>query len=199
MCARRNGRRGRGAAAAALLLALAADAAAAELPRGFGDISVGDPWSGIESRHEFRALSDVSSAWDQYVHDCGYREVVLEAENGRLMVTVNDFVVTELTFVTAIRPGSDLLAAADEVMQTYGQPDSASMRDLVGAVTIDRDRVNYVTLHYSEPREVRVSLSGEDLWQYQVSVRLAQHRWHENKTLQCARARERAAQAQPAQ
>ena len=76
-------------------------------------------------------------------------------------------------------------------MKSYGQPAQASMRDFSGQVTIDPAKVNFVNLSYGDKRLVEFSLSGEDLWQYQVSVRYEHYRWHQNKTLRCARDLER--------
>ena len=178
---------------ALLLLAAAGAAAASELPKGFGGIDVGDSWNDIQARFHFRNLAGIVSPWDRYVSECGYRAVQLDAKNGVINVTANDFVVTEVSLTTPIKSGSDVLGVADLVMQTYGQPDAASMRNQLGAVTITRDDVNYVTLDYHSPREVRFTISGRDLWRYQVRVLFQQHRWHENKTLQCARAKDRQA------
>jgi len=167
--------------------------AGAELPAGFGGIRVGDAWLDLKDQFRFRNLVALTTPWDHQVNECGYRSVLLATENGELLVTVNDFVVTDVSYVTPIKPGSDLLQVADVVMENYGQPDRASMRDAVGKVTIDRDRVNYITLSYSDPRPVRFMLSGAELWRYQITVDFPHRSWHENKTARCAR--EKASQA----
>jgi len=159
----------------------------AELPAGFGGIRVGDAWLDLRDQFKFRNMVALTTPWDRQVNECGYRSVLLATENGELLVTVNDFVVTDVSYVTPIKPGSDLLQVADVVMENYGQPDRASMRDAVGKVTIDRDRVNYITLSYSDPRPVRFMLSGAELWRYQITVDFPHRRWHENKTARCAR------------
>jgi hypothetical protein len=115
---------------------------------------------------------------------------IIAVEQGKLLLTANDNIVTEVTFITDIKPGSDLTAAADLVIKNYGQPDRASMRDVAGQVTLDRAAVNYVNLVYGRKRRVEFSLSGRELWKYQVSVQFEHYRWHQNKTLRCAREKE---------
>ncbi len=158
-----------------------------DLPRGFAGIAVGAQWADIESQFDFQDLAPPTTPWDEHVAQCGYRSVLLDTDNGELLLTVNDFVVTDISYTTPIKPDSDLLAVADLVMQSYGQPDSASMRSVTGDVTIDKDKVNFITLAYNRANGVVFAISGRELWQYQISVRLERYRWHENKTLRCAR------------
>ena len=68
------------------------------------------------------------------------------------------------------------------------------MRDLFGQVTIDKDRVNFITLEYDRRDQIVFYISGRELWQYQIRVQLERYRWHENKTLRCARAKDAAAE-----
>lgn len=187
-------RTARGIAAAALLLwHVVAPAQPNELPAGFAGIKVGDPFEEVAGQYPLQNLNGLATPWDTYVHECGFRTASLDAENGELLVTFNDFVVTELSYITPIKPDTDLLAVADLVMQNYGQPDRASMRSLFGKVTIDKDEVNFITLSYRAPRRVEFTISGRELWQYRITVRFEQDRWHENNTLRCAREKEKAA------
>ena len=167
--------------------------AQSELPSGFGGITVGMPWEEVASAYQSKLLDSSSSALDRFSLECGYRTALVKVENGELLVIANDGVVTNITYITPIQPGSDLMAAADLVMNNYGQPDVASMRDLAGRVTLDRARVNYVTLVYGRKRRVEFKLSGRELWHYEVSIRFEHYRWHENKGLRCAREKERLA------
>ena len=165
---------------------------AAELPAGFGGINVGDSWLDVQGRRDYESLADLSSPWGRHVQECGYYSVRLPADKGQLLITVHDFVVTDLSYVTPINEGSDLLAVADLVMNTYGQPDSAAMRNAVGTVSIDKDDVNYITLDYSKgARPVQFNISGRALWRYQIKVRYEHYRWHENRTYRCAREKEK--------
>jgi len=188
-------RRARAGALAGALLALPGAGAAAELPTGFGGIEIGDAWTSAESLHPFREVADASSRWDRYIRECGYRAVVVDAGDGRLLVTVNDFVVTGLSYATPLEPGTDVMEVAQTVLDAYGQPDVAVMRDVYGSVTIDPGQVNYVTLEYEAPDAVRFSVSGRSLWSYQIQVEHEHRRWHENRTAQCARELDRAADA----
>lgn len=186
--------RARWTAAAVLLLCHAgASAQLTELPAGFAGIKVGDPFDEVAAQYKLKNLNGLATPWDTYVHECGFRTASLTAENGELLVTFNDFVVTELSYITPIKPNTDLLAVADLVMQNYGQPDRASMRSIFGKVTIDKDEVNFITLSYRSPRRVDFTVSGRALWQYRITVKFEQDRWHENNTMRCAREKEKAA------
>ena len=161
------------------------------LPSGFGGVSVGMKWDEVASQFELQSLDGAGSSLDEFAAQCGYRTALLPVDQGKLLLTANDHIVTEVAYITTIKAGSDLVAAADLVMQSYGQPAQASMRDLSGQVTIDPGKVNFVNLSYGSKRKVEFSLSGRDLWQYQVSVTYEHYRWHQNKTLRCARDLER--------
>ena len=167
--------------------------AQSDLPSGFGGISVGAAWTDIENAYEFRRLDSSSTPLDRFAAECGFRSLALDAQEGELLVTVNDFVVTDIGYITPIQPDSDLVAVADLVMRNYGQPDRASMRNLLGQVTIDRDQVNFVTLEYRQKKAVEFTLTGRDQWEYRIRVRYEHHRWHENRTMRCAREREKEA------
>ena len=178
---------------ALLLVAFTSAAAQTDLPHGFGGISVGAGWEDIEGRFEFQRLDASSTPLDHYASQCGFRSLTLETQDGELLLTVNDFVVTDIAYVTAIQPDSDLLAVADLVMQNYGQPDRALMRNLLGQVTIDRDEVNFITLEYRNRRAVQFTIAGREQWEYRIRVRFEHHRWHENRTMRCAREKEKEA------
>ena len=166
-----------------------------ELPTGFGGINLGDSWQDVADSFELQDLDGLATPWDTYVQDCGYRNALLKAENGEVIITFEDFVVVQLGYVTPIKPETNLLTVADLVMQNYGQPDRASMRNIFGKVTIDKDQVNFITLTYGSPRTVEFNISGRGLWEYRIAVHYARKRWHENNTLRCARDREKEAAA----
>ncbi|MCA8967296.1 MAG: hypothetical protein KDC48_20615 [Planctomycetes bacterium] len=177
-------------------MVLATSVAAEDLPTGFGGITIGMPWGEVEARFPFEPRDQPVTAWDGFVRECGYRSVRIPAENGELLVEADDFTVTSVSYVSPIQPGSDLLAVADLVLRSYGQPDRATQRDALGQVTLDRAAVQYVTLEYGDPQPVVFTVAGGALWQYQVQVRSGQERWHMNRMLRCARDRERAATPQ---
>lgn len=181
------------AAMAALAYSMAASA---QLPTGFGSLHVGQSWIDIEGKFAYQDLSDASTLTERLAQECGYKHVVTRTGGGSLLITTNDFVVTELAYVTPLEPGSDLMAVADLVIQTYGQPKSASMRTALGQATIDRARVNYIELVYESEHPVTFFVSGQALWEYQITVRYARTRWHQNKTFRCAREREKALAAE---
>ena len=170
-----------------LLLIAGTTAATTPLPTGFAGVEVGRAWIEVQDRHPFEDLATPTTDWGKFVTDCGYRSVLATIENGQLMVTVNDFVITDVSYTTAIEAGSDLFSVADLVIQNYGQPSAAIMRDLFGQVTIDKERVNFITLEYDRRDQIVFYISGRELWQYQIRVQLERYRWHENKTLRCAR------------
>jgi hypothetical protein len=169
-----------------------AHAQSTDLPTGFGPISVGQAWIDIEGNFPYTDLSDASSLPERLAQECGYKHVRMATEQGSLLVTTNDFVVTELVLVSSLNEGSDLMAVADLVMQTYGQPKLASMRTTLGLTTIDRTRVNHIEIAYEGEHAVSFFVSGASLWEYQISVRFNRSRWHQNKTYRCAREREKA-------
>ena len=172
-------------------LMLVATASAEVLPNGFGGITVGMPWTDIEGRFSYESRDTPATAWDNHVRACGYRSVRIPADSGELLVEAVDFTVTSVSFVSPIKPGSDLLAVADLVLRNYGQPRRATQRSAVGRVTLDPAAVQYITLEYGDPQPVVFSVSGAELWNYQVQVRFEHERWHLNRMLRCARDRER--------
>lgn len=178
------------------LLLVALPGIAAELPTGFGPLTVGQPWIEIEGNFPYRDLSDASSLPERLAQECGFKHVSMQTESGTLLVTTNDFVVTEIALVAALEPDSDLMQVADLVMQTYGQPKSAAMRTALGQATIDRGRVNYIELVYDAEHPVTFHVSGATLWEYQISIRFKASRWHQNKTDRCARERQKTIEAQ---
>ncbi len=178
---------------AAVLFSGAGLAQQSELPTGFGGINVGDKWEDVADNFELQDLDGLATPWDTYVQECGYRNALLKAEKGELIITFEDFIVTDLSYITPIKPDTDLLTVADLVMQNYGQPDRASMRNIFGKVTIDKDQVNFITLTYGSPRAVEFTISGRDLWEYRIAAHYARKRWHENNTLRCARELEKQA------
>ena len=167
--------------------------ASTTLPKGFAGIEIGALWDQVADLHDFQNLATTTTEWGAYVAECGYRSVLTSFDQGQLMITVNDSIVTDVSYITSVEPASDLFALADLVIQSYGQPDSAIMRDLFGQVTIDEDRVNFITLQYRRRNDVTFYISGRELWQYQIRVQLERYRWHENKTLRCAREKDAAA------
>ncbi len=161
------------------------------LPTGFGGIEVGMPWNAIESGFRYESREQPVTAWDGYVRDCGYRSVSIAADNGELLVDAEDFVVTSVAYVSALQPGSDLLAVADLVLSSYGEPARATQRDVLGQVTLDRSTVQFITVEYDDPQPVVFSISGAGVWQYEVRVSYQHERWHRNRMLRCARDREK--------
>jgi hypothetical protein len=189
---RAAGLRGIGRALIALLLfAIAAAPARANdvLPTGFSAINVGAAWIDVEGLYAYTDLSDASTLSERLNQECGYKTVLMQTQDGELMVTINDFVVTDLSFATPLQPGSDLMAVANVVMQTYGQPQAATMRDALGKATLDNQRVNHVELRYQAQHPVTFYVSGAAVWRYQINVHYAQRRWHQNKNFRCARTR----------
>lgn len=176
-----------------LLVFALAQAQPSETPAGFGGITIGDSFEDVSAKFPLQNLDGLATPWDTYLYDCGYRTARLDAEKGELLITFNDFIVTQLSYITPIKPDTDLLAVADLVMQNYGQPDLASMRSLFGTVTIDKDDVNFITLTYTKPRKVEFTISGEDIWEYRITVSFERSRWHENSTTRCAREKEKQA------
>lgn len=149
-----------------LFLGLETLAATTALPKGFAGIDVGRPWSEVKDLYTFEDLATPTTAWGKFVADCGYRTMLANLEKGQLMVTVNDHVVTDVSYTTDIEQPADLFAVADLVIQSYGQPSAAIMRDLFGQVTIDKDRVNFITLEYDRRDQIVFYVSGRELWQY---------------------------------
>ena len=180
--------------ALALACALAAAGAvrAAELPTGFGAFSLGMPWSEVERVGAYTELTRATSDWERFVYQCGYRSARLALEHGRVQVTAQDATVTGLSYVTSLQADSEVMKVAQLVMDSYGQPQRATLRDALGAITIDQSRVRYVVLEYSGPVQARFTVSGEPLWEYRISIEDASSRRLENRTLRCARELEKA-------
>lgn len=162
-------------------------AAQSALPTGFGLVNIGAPWQEVESKNQYQDLSDASTLLERLSQECGYKTALVSTDDGELLVTVNDFVVTDLDFATPLEPGSDVMSVADLIMQTYGQPKAATMRDGFGKATLDSSRVSHIELKYDAKNPVTFYVSGTATWQYQISVHYSQRQWHQNKNLRCAR------------
>lgn len=169
------------------------------LPTGFGAINVGAAWADVEGLYPYTDLSDASTLLERLNQECGYKTVLMQTPDGELMVTINDFIVTDLSFATPLQEGSNLMDVADVVMQTYGQPKAATMRDAFGKATLNNRRVNHVELRYEAKNPVTFFVSGAAVWRYQINVHYAQRRWHQNKNFRCARARAKALRTQARQ
>lgn len=184
-----------GARLLALACALAATGAlrSAELPTGFGALQLGMPWSEVERAGAHTELTRATSDWERLVYQCGYRSARLALEQGRVLVTAQDATITGLSYVIALQTDSDVMKVAQRVIDSYGQPQRATLRDALGAITIDQSRARYVVLEYSGPVQARFTVSGEPLWEYRISIEDASARRLENRTLRCARELERSA------
>ena len=145
-----------------LFFTLKTAAATTPLPKGFAGIEVGHSWGEVKGLYPFEDLATPTSIWGKFVAQCGYRTMLANLEKGQLMVTVNDHVVTDVSYTTAIEPHADLFEVADLVIESYGQPSAAVMRDLFGQVTIDKDRVNFITLEYDRRDQIVFYISGRD-------------------------------------
>jgi hypothetical protein len=157
------------------------------LPTGFGSLALGMPWADVQSDNKVVELTRVTSEWEGLVYECGYRSAQIALGNGRLLVTAEDFVVTQLSYVTAIEKDSNLMQVAQLVIKTYGQPRQVSMRDALGAVTIDQSAANYVKLDFSAANLATFVISGEPLWEYRISIEDPNVRRVQNRTIRCAR------------
>ena len=135
------------------------------LPIGFGAIKIGQPWVQVEGTVTYKDLTDESTLPERLGHECGYKSLVVTTDEGELLITTNDFIVTGLAYVTPIEQGSSVSSVADLVMQTYGQPRSAFMRNALGQATIDRDAVTHIELTYEAEHPVSFFISGDSLWQ----------------------------------
>lgn len=176
-----------------LVCALAGTGAAsgADLPTGFGSFALGMPWSEVERVGGYTELTRPTSDWERFVYQCGYRSAQLALEQGRVLLTAQDSIVTELSYVTPIQADSDVMKVAQLVMDSYGQPQRATLRDALGAITIDQARASYVVLEYSGPVDARFVVSGEPMWEYRITIEDSAARRLENRTLRCAREREK--------
>ncbi len=179
--------------AGALLSAPLAPAQEKVPPTGFAGIDIGDRWQEVSAGLSYELIDSLATPWDVYLNECGYQSVRVSADNADLLVTVNHFVVTEVIFATPIRPGSNLLEVARLVEENYGPPDRRRMRTLFGKETENGSEANFITLAYSTPHPVIFSISGRALWKYQITARSPKADWYANKSLLCAREKEKEA------
>ena len=179
--------------AAGLLFAALGMAQEKKLPTGFGGIHIGDPWEQVSTKVSYELIDSLTTPWDRYLNECGYQSVRVYADNAVLLITVNDFVVTELNYEIPIRPGADLMEAAALVEKNYGPPAVRKMRTLFGRETELSSEAEFITLAYRNPHQVEFSISGAKLWRYQITARSPDASWHANKSLLCAREKEKQA------
>ena len=191
---RRNNHCGRAALIAfALCVTAAVPAQEKDLPTGFGDIDIGDAWQEVSANLSYEIIDSLATPWDLFLNQCGYFSLRVSADTAELLVTVNHFVVTEVSFATSIRPGSDLMQVARLVEKNYGPPERREMRTLFGKETGNPAEANFITLFYRTPHPVDISISGRALWKYQITARSPKADWYANKSLQCAREKEKQA------
>lgn len=162
-----------------------------ELPTGFVGIEIGDRWEELSGKLSYEIIDSLATPWEVYLNECGYSTLQVSAENAEVLVTVNDFVVTEVTYATTIRPGSDLMEVARLVEKNYGPPERRKMRTLFGQETENGVEANFITLAYRTPHPVDISISGRALWKYQITARSPKADWYANKSLLCAREKEK--------
>jgi len=106
---------------ALILMAMAGWVSAAQqnrLPAGFAGINLGDTWDSVDNGRALQDLNTVTSAWERSVSECGYRSALLDTGKGRILITANNFKVTALSFSAAIKPGSNLMAVANQIIKT---------------------------------------------------------------------------------
>ncbi len=181
------------------LLWVAAPAATHKsLPVGFAGINLRDTWDSVENGRSLTDLNTIRSDWERYVSDCGYRSVLLETPDNRVLITGNNFQVTAMSFSARIKTDSNLMAVANQIIKQYGQPKQATLRDVLGTVTIDASRARYVQLSYDAAVSAEFSVSGAPLWEYRISIRDPEENRIENKTLRCARKLSKEAKKKPA-
>jgi hypothetical protein len=178
---------------AGLLLCHPVTAQKAQLPGGFGPLSLGMPWDEARNAGDFTELTRPATAWEQHVFDCGYRSARFEMADASVLVTAQDHVVTALSYATTIERGSNLMKVAGLVIENYGQPRQATLRDELGAVTIERSRANHALLEYLGTVDATCAVSGDPLWEYRITINGRNMRRLENRTIRCARAREKQA------
>jgi len=65
------------------------------------------------------------------------------------------------------------------------------MRDTLGAITIDQLAANYISLEFAGASHVQFVVSGNPLWEYRISIEDGNARRAHNRTIRCARAREK--------
>jgi hypothetical protein len=172
--------------------------AQAALPTGFGSLTLGMQWDAIHANNELVDLTRTTSTWERLVYDCGYRHAQSNTANARLLMTAEDFTLTQLSYVTGIEKGSNLMRVAQLVINSYGQPRQATMRDALGAVTIDQSAANYITLEFDGPNHATFVVSGAPLWEYRISIQSADLRRAQNRTIRCARTQEKQLQRKAA-
>ncbi|MFT5448918.1 MAG: hypothetical protein ACI9DC_004104 [Gammaproteobacteria bacterium] len=173
-----------------LVLSLASHAQTA-LPTGFGPVALGMHWDDVQTNPNVIERTRLTSEWERLVYECGYRSAQLASGDARLLVTTEAFTVTSLSYVKAIEAGSNLMQVAQLVIKNYGQPRQATLRDALGTVTIDQAQANYVTLEYKGESRVNFVVSGAPLWEYRISVEAADPRRAQNRTIRCARTKEK--------
>lgn len=179
--------------AASMLPLQPAIAQKTELPNGFGKLILGMPWSEAQNTGDFTELTRPTSDWEQHVFDCGYRSARFELTDGSLLVTAQNHAVTALSYATPIERGSSVMKVAARVIETYGQPLRATLRDELGAVTIEQGRARHAQLEYRGSVDATFSVSGDPLWEYRITINDRDTRPSENRTVRCARAREKEA------
>ncbi len=165
--------------------------AAGTLPYGFAGINVGDPWLLVKDRHEFKTIGSVTSQWDRHARECGSITLIADLDDGALLVTVNDFVVTAVSETRKISPGSDLLQIRQRIVGKYGPPNTEILKDIFGAEIDTLSNVNYIVLYYDANNPIRINISGTALWRHQTRVQYQNQRLHENKTHRCVRHKQR--------
>jgi len=177
--------------ASVLCFAAFAQAQEKELPTGFVGIDIGNRWEEVSENLSYEIIDSLATPWDVYLNECGYSTLRVSAGNADVLVTVNDFVVTEVSYATPIRPGSDLMEVARLVEKNYGPPERRKLRTLFGQQTQDVTEANFITLAYATPHPVTISISGRVLWKYQITARSPKADWYANKSLLCAREKEK--------
>jgi len=161
------------------------------LPTGFGSLTLGMSWDDVQSSGELVELTRFTSEWEHLVYECGYRRAHLTMGKARLLVTAENFTITRLSLVTAIDKGSNLMQVAQLVIDSYGQPRQVTMRDALGAITIDQLAASYITLEFAGESDVEFVVSGNPLWEYRISIEDGNARRAQNRTIRCARTREK--------
>ena len=167
------------------------------LPTGFGAVTLGMSWNDAQSANKFVELTRINSDWERHVYDCGYRHAQLTRDDSRLLVTAEDFMVMQLSYVTSIKKDSNLMQVAKQIIDNYGEPNQATMRDELGAITIEQATANYVTLVFDGATHAKFMVSGTPLWEYRISIEDANLRGAQNRTVRCARAREKQLKVTP--
>ena len=154
-------------------------------------MTLGMPWAEVENAGDFTELTRPATAWEQHIYDCGYRSARFAMKDGSLLVTAQDHVVTALSHTTTIERGSDVMKVAGRVIENYGRPRQATLRDELGAVTIEQTRTHYALLEYRATVDAAFAISGDPLWEYRITVNDRNTRRLENRTIRCARTREK--------